>query len=302
MQLNLKTCVSQWQDWIRSEKRLSKNTVNSYKIDLRLFLDFLSEHLNKNITLEDLINLEDDEITSWFSYRLEKQNSHRSNARALSSIKSFINFLFKKKEIKISNLIKKKGPKFENTLPRPISENQVILMLKELNLETKQWVSKRNLSIIFLMWGYGLRIGETLNLKVKDFNNPDLQIIGKGGKLRLIPIQKFIFNYIKAMIEERPFSSDPDSYLFLGEKGKKLQASIIQKLIRNLRKKLLLPENTSPHSLRHTFATTLLENKVDLRSIQELLGHSSLSSTQKYTSVSSKRLKSILEVYHPRSK
>ena len=269
---------------------------------LPFFLDFLSEHFNKNITLEDLINLEDDEITSWFSYRLVKQNSHRSNARSLSSIKSFINFLFKKKEIKISNIMKKKGPKFENTLPRPISENQIIRMLRELNLEEKKWVSKRNLSIIFLMWGYGLRIGETLNLKIKDFNNPDLQIVGKGGKMRLIPIQKFIFDYVKSMIDERPFSNDPDSYLFLGEKGKRLQASIIQKLIRNLRKKLLLPENTSPHSLRHTFATTLLENMVDLRSIQELLGHSSLSSTQKYTSVSSKRLKSILEAYHPRSK
>ena len=302
MQTNLKNYISEWEDWIASEKRLSINTIDSYKIDLRLFLDFLSEHFNKDITLEDLINLEDDEITSWFSYRLEKQNSHRSNARSLSSIKSFINFLFKKKEIKISNIMKKKGPKFENALPRPISENQILRMVRELNLETKEWVSKRNLSIIFLMWGYGLRIGEILNLKVKDFNNPDLQIVGKGGKMRLIPIQKFIFDYIKSMIDKRPFSADPDSYIFLGEKGKKLQASIIQKLIRNLRKKLLLPENTSPHSLRHTFATTLLENMVDLRSIQELLGHSSLSSTQKYTSVNSKRLKSILEAYHPRSK
>tara|TARA_Y100001968_G_C19260883_1_gene669190 strand:- start:16 stop:924 length:909 start_codon:yes stop_codon:yes gene_type:complete len=302
MQPSLKNYIIQWEDWIRSEKRLSKNTIDSYKIDLRLFLDFLSEHFNKNIALEDLINLEDDEITSWFSYRLEKQNSHRSNARSLSSLKSFINFLFKKKDIKISNIMRKKGPKFENSLPRPISENQVIVMLQELNLEEKEWVAKRNLSIIFLMWGYGLRIGETLNLRVKDFNNPDLKIVGKGGKMRLIPIQMFIFDYIKSMIDERPFSKNPDNYIFLGEQGKKLQASIIQKLIRKLRKKLLLPENTSPHSLRHTFATTLLENMVDLRSIQELLGHSSLSSTQKYTSVSSKRLKSILEAYHPRSK
>ena len=97
MQTNLKNYISEWEDWIASEKRLSINTIDSYKIDLRLFLDFLSEHFNKDITLEDLINLEDDEITSWFSYRLEKQNSHRSNARSLSSIKSFINFLFKKK-------------------------------------------------------------------------------------------------------------------------------------------------------------------------------------------------------------
>ena len=152
------------------------------------------------------------------------------------------------------------------------------------------------------MWGYGLRIGEALELKVKDLKSPDIKIQGKGGKFRLVPINKTFLKYMKTMVEERPFSGDTNSYLFLGVRGKKLKASIIQKLIRSLRKKLLLPENTSPHSLRHTFATTLLESMIDLRSIQELLGHSSLSSTQKYTSVSSSRIRSVLERHHPRSK
>ena len=113
------------------------------------------------------------------------------------------------------------------------------------------------------MWGYGLRIGEVLELKVKDLESPDIKINGKGGKYRLVPINKTFLEYIKTMIEERPFSGYTNSFIFLGVRGKKLEASIIQRLIRSLRKKLLLPENTSPHSLRHTFATTLLENMVD---------------------------------------
>ena len=198
--------------------------------------------------------------------------------------------------------MKTKGPKFQTSLPRPISENQVKQLIEEILNEKNVWVSKRNLTIILLMWGYGLRIGEALELKVKDLKSPDIKIQGKGGKFRLVPINKTFLKYMKTMVEERPFSGDTNSYLFLGVRGKKLKASIIQKLIRSLRKKLLLPENTSPHSLRHTFATTLLESMIDLRSIQELLGHSSLSSTQKYTSVSSSRIRSVLERHHPRSK
>ena len=158
----------------------------------------------------------------------------------------------------------------------------------------------RNLSVLILMWGYGLRISEVLNLKLKDTNMEDLRIIGKGEKVRVIPIATEIIIFIKKMTQECPFKMKSDDFIFLGKKGKKLQPEIIQRLIRKIRDRLLLPENTTPHSLRHTFATELLQNFVDLRSIQELLGHSSLSTTQKYTSVNKDYLREILEKNHPR--
>ena len=154
-------------------------------------------------------------------------------------------------------------------------------------------------SVLVLMWGYGLRISEVLNLKLKDFYMEDLRIIGKGGKIRLIPIVNEINIFIKKMIKECPYEVKSDDFIFLGKKGGKLKPEIIQRLIRKIRNRLILPENTTPHSLRHTFATELLQNFVDLRSIQELLGHSSLSTTQKYTSVNKDYLREILEKNHP---
>lgn len=159
----------------------------------------------------------------------------------------------------------------------------------------------RDLSILLLMWGYGLRISEVLNIKVNDLQSEDLRIIGKGEKIRLIPISKEIVFYIKEMILKCPLDTNKYGFIFIGKRGKKLKAEIIQKEIRKLRNQLMLPEETTPHSLRHTFATQLLENMVDLRSIQEILGHTSLSTTQRYTKVNSDRLKAILEKNHPRA-
>ena len=194
-----------------------------------------------------------------------------------------------------------KGPKFVNSLPRPLTRNQVHKLLKSILLEKEEWIGMRDLSILLLMWGYGLRISEVLNLKIIDLQSEDLRILGKGEKIRLIPISKEIIFYINKMIHKCPFDFHENEFIFVGKRGKKLKAEIIQKEIRKLRNQLMLPEETTPHSLRHTFATQLLENMVDLRCIQEILGHSSLSTTQKYTQVSSERLKAILEKNHPRA-
>ena len=159
----------------------------------------------------------------------------------------------------------------------------------------------RDLSIILLMWGYGLRISEVINLKLSDLQTNDLQINGKGNKTRLIPIAEEVRVFLKEMIKNCPFYFEENNFIFLGTRGKKLKAEIIQKEIRNLRNSFMLPDNTTPHSFRHTFATELLENMVDLRVIQEILGHASLSTTQNYTKVSADRLKDILSKNHPRA-
>ena len=291
-----------WSSWITAEKRLSRNTFLSYQRDLVNFFNFLRSHISKEISLSEIIELSEDDITSWFSERLRNGVSHRSNARSLSSIKSFLRFLEKTKKIKLKKIISREGPKFQSSLPRPISQNQVNLIIDEIKKEKVKWILARNMSIVLLMWGYGLRIGEVLNIKGKDFYGENIEVHGKGNKKRVIPIHQNLLKYINGMLSICPFKNTNENYIYMGKRGKQLQPSIIQKLVRTIRRKLLLPENTTPHSFRHSFATHLLEKMVDLRTIQEILGHSSLSTTQKYTAVSSNKLKNILEEYHPRAK
>ena len=288
-----------WKSWIENEKRLALKTTQSYSIDLKSFLNFLSDHNNSNVDLTTIINVDEDDLSSWFYERLKKGLTHRSNARALSSIKSFFSFLIAKKLIQSSKILKIKGPKFLESLPRPLTESQTLKLFDDIKTERDRWIMMRNLSVLILMWGYGLRISEVLDLKLKDLCVEDLRIIGKGGKIRVIPIATEINNFVKKMIKECPYELKLDDFIFLGKKGGKLKPEIIQRLIRKARNRLILPENTTPHSLRHTFATELLQNFVDLRSIQELLGHSSLSTTQKYTSVNKDHLREILEKNHP---
>ena len=297
----LKKILNNWIEWINFEKRLSAQTLKAYCSDLNLFICHLQIFKNKEIELSDFESLNQTDLTSWFFSRIRDGNSHRSNARALSSIKSFIYFLLKKKRIKNSIFLNLKGPRFVDSLPRPLTRNQVHKLLKSILLEKEEWIGMRDLSILLLMWGYGLRISEVLNLKIIDLQSEDLRILGKGEKIRLIPISKEITSYINEMTQRCPFNFHKNEFIFIGKRGKKLKAEIIQKEIRKLRNQLMLPEETTPHSLRHSFATQLLENMVDLRSIQEILGHSSLSTTQRYTKVSSDRLKAVLEKNHPRA-
>ncbi len=294
--------LNNWKVWVQNEKRLSPYTLKSYQIDLRSFLDFLFIYNNETININIIYNLNEDHLLGWFYERLKNGISHRSNARALSSLKSFLRFLIKKKVIQNSKILNIKGPKFLDSLPRPLSENQILKIFDEIKKEKKQWVMIRNLISIILMWGYGLRISEVLNLKLKDLNNDEIRILGKGNKIRIIPISGEVTKIIKIMLEVSQFRFTKDDFIFLGVQGKKLKPEIIQRLIRKIRNEVILPSNTTPHSLRHTFATELLHNFADLRSIQELLGHSSLSTTQKYTSVNTDHLRKMLEKSHPRAK
>ena len=290
-----------WKSWIKNEKRLSENTVKSYCVDLKSFLDFINIHNNSSINIEILSKLDEDDLSGWFYERLKDGTGHRSNARALSSLKSFFCFLISKKIIINSKILKIKGPKFLESLPRSLTKSQIFKIIDEIKNEKNKWIMMRNLSAIILMWGYGLRISEVLNLQLKDTDKNEIRINGKGGKLRIIPVSEQIMIFIKTMLEHCPYNLTYKDFVFVGKRGGKLKPEIIQRLVREIRNKLILPDNTTPHSLRHTFATELLHNFVDLRSIQELLGHSSLSTTQKYTSVNSEYLREILEKKHPRA-
>ena len=293
---------SKWISWLKDEKRLSLNTVMAYERDLKNFFKFLMDYFSKEIVIDIFESLDEKSIRSWFFWKLKKGSKSRSNARSLSSIKSFILFLNRKNIIKNPNIINIKAPKFSSSLPRPLSDQQVEKIIYSLKKNKYEWIARRNLSIIFLMWGFGLRISEVLNLRFKDIKEDGvIYIQGKGGKQRIVPIYPEIIKYIKEMIECNPFKIINEDFIFIGQRGKKLHPTIVQKEIRQLRLQHHLPDNTTPHSFRHTFATILLNNRVDLRSIQELLGHDSLSSTQKYTQVDSKRIKEVIDNFHPRS-
>ncbi len=293
--------IKDWQDWIKSEKRLSFNTLDSYARDLTLFSTFFEEYKNKNFEFNDLENFHQDDLTAWFYSRVRRGISSRSNARSLSSLKSFCKFLIKEKVITSSTILRFKGPKFNQLLPRPLSKNQITKILERISQGKQRWVVLRNFLVIILMWGYGMRISEVLNLKKKDLNSADIFLTGKGGKQRIIPLSSETLSLLYELVEVCPFNTEEKEIIFFGTRGKKLKAEIVQKLIRDLRLELLLPDKTTPHSFRHTFATNLLKEMVDLRSIQELLGHESLSTTQKYTKVGLENLKLIIEKNHPRS-
>ena len=297
----LESAINEWRDWITNEKRLSNNTILSYIRDLRSFLSFMNLHNGIQMEFRDLKKINEDDLTGWFFHRIKNNLSQRSNARALSSIKSFFTFLTKKRLIKSSVILFINGPKFRNSLPRPLTKNQVNEIFRFVKYEKTKWILIRNLSVLILMWGYGLRIGEVLNLRKKDLSFSGIRIKGKGGKIRVIPmLEKFIL-FIKTLEKECPFTLESEQFFFRGKRGGTLQPTIIQKLIRDIRKTLCFSENVTPHSLRHTFASELLENFTDLRTIQELLGHSSLSTTQRYTAVSTKRIQNMLEKNHPLS-
>lgn len=301
MNKSLESTINEWSDWITNEKRLSNNTILSYVRDLRSFVKFMNSHYGNQMEFKDLTKINEDDLTGWFFQRIKNNLSQRSNARALSSIKSFFTFLIKKRLIKSSVILFINGPKFRNSLPRPLTKNQINEIFRFIKYEKTKWILIRNLSVIILMWGYGLRIGEVLNLRKKDLSLSGIRIKGKGGKIRVIPmLEKFII-FIRTLEKECPFVIEGDQFFFRGRRGGTLQPTIIQKLIRDIRKTLCFSENVTPHSLRHTFASELLENFADLRTIQELLGHSSLSTTQRYTAVSTKRIQNMLEKNHPLS-
>ena len=297
----VESVICEWSNWIKNEKRLSNNTILSYIRDLKSFMSFLDSHYGNQIEFKDIERVSEDDITGWFFQRIKNSISQRSNARALSSIKSFFTFLTKKKLIKSSAILFINGPKFKNSLPRPLTKKQVAEIFKFVKYEKTKWILIRNLSVIILMWGYGLRISEVLNLRKKDLNFSGIRIKGKGNKIRVIPILEKVIFFIKTLEKECPFILENDQFFFRGKRGGALQPTVIQKLIRDIRKTLYFSEKVTPHSLRHTFASELLENFTDLRTIQELLGHSSLSTTQRYTAVSTTRIQNMLEKNHPLS-
>lgn len=289
--------------FLTSERRYSAHTIAAYERDLRFFFQFLIAYLGESPRKKDLEKLKVRDFRAFLAERRRKGVSARSVARALSSLRSFFRYLDLSEGVKNTHLHNVSAPKLDKSLPRPLSPNDSLDVMDNISaFETEDWVMARDIAVVTLLYGCGLRISEALSLNQGQAPKGDsMRIRGKRNKERLVPILPQVSNAIARYQSLCPFKLKQDDPLFVGVQGKRLSPRIIQKAMEKVRKSLGLPDSATPHALRHSFATHLLAAGGDLRTIQELLGHASLKSTQHYTDVDSESLLMIYDKAHPRS-
>lgn len=306
---DLQAALTSWARYLKTERRVSPRTMDAYFRDIRQFTSFLQGHLGGILTLAGLQSLRTSDFRAFLAGRRADNISHRSLSRALSSIRSLFRYLKKRQLVDNPALSALRTPKLAHTLPRPLSASTALKLLQLLHPDTVQgpakWIAARDMAVLSLLYGAGLRISEALGLDRRDAPIPGtettMRITGKGGKTRLVPILPAISSAIADYLELCPAHAGPDAPLFVGLRGGRLGPRAVQARMQQLRGALGLPKQATPHALRHSFATHLLAGGGDLRTIQELLGHASLSSTQIYTEVNAQHLLDIHAKAHPRA-
>ena len=303
---DLAAAVVDWQAWLRDEKRASPHTCAAYRRDLAHFLAFLTEHLGAVPALADLAALRSADFRAWLAQRAGAGLQRSSTARALSTLRGFFRWLKRRELVDNAALASLRTPKVPKAVPKALTAaeaEEAIATVGELSDD--DWTGKRDCAVLLLLYGCGLRIGEALGLNRGMAPKPgqdSLLVTGKGNKQRMVPLLPVVTEAITDYLAACPFAQQKDSPLFLGKRGGALSARRVQERLQELRLLLGLPESATPHALRHSFATHLLAGGGDLRAIQELLGHASLASTQRYTEVD---VAGLLEVYdraHPRAR
>lgn len=300
--------IGRWLGHLRSERRLAAKTLEAYERDLRQFLVFLSEHWGDRVSLKQFGNLATADIRAFMAMRRADAIASRSLMRALAGLRSFAKFLEREGKGKLGSLAAVRAPKVGKTLPKPLTvENARRMADADIRAgeEREQWVLARDAAVMALLYGSGLRISEALGLKRRDVPAPGagdvLVVTGKGNKTRMVPVLQNVLALIAEYVSMCPYALAPDKPIFLGARGGPLSPRIIQLAMERLRGALGLPDSATPHALRHSFATHLLGRGGDLRAIQELLGHASLSTTQIYTAVDTERLLDVYKTAHPRA-
>ncbi len=299
--------IYDWRSWIANERRASKHTLDAYSRDLAAFLDFLTDHLGGPPDLAALAALTAADFRSYLANRMKHGLSHASSARAISTLRNFFRFLDRNGLAHNAAIAVMRTPKQPAPVPRPLSEDEALDVIvaagDDAGINRAPWICLRDMALFTLLYGCGLRIDEALKLNRRDTPGGDTMMVdGKGGKQRLVPVLPLVIDSIAAYIEACPYDIAPDGPLFLGARGARLNPGVVQREMRRLRVRLGLPDTATPHALRHSFATHLLGAGGDLRTIQELLGHASLSTTQRYTAVDSARLVAVYRDAHPRAR
>ena len=302
---DLAEAIARWCEWLASERRVSPHTLAAYGRDLAQFLDFIAEHRGGIPDLAALTALTPADFRAWLAHRVGHDIGRASNARGLSTLRNFFRFLDRRGLAKNAALIAVKSPKLPKPVPKAMSEDEAQTALDGVaGMEREVWIAKRDRAILTLLYGAGLRLGEALGMRRGDapLAAGAMSITGKGNKTRMVPILPAVAAAIQDYLAACPHALANDAPLFVGARGGPLHPRLVQGQMMKLRAALGLPEHATPHALRHSFATHLLAGGGDLRSIQELLGHASLSTTQRYTKVDAARLLTVYDSAHPRAK
>ena len=301
--------LKRWLEFISAERRLSPKTVEAYARDVGFFLSFLTEHLGHAPKLADLSKLAPADIRSFLAFRRSNGVEARTLSRSLAAARSFARFLEREGRGKSDALSAVRAPKIAKTLPRPLDAASAMALTEASTraYETRApWVLARDAAVLSLLYGAGLRIAEALSLTRGEIPEPgtadSITVTGKGNKTRMVPLIPQITQAIADYIAICPFDLAANEPVFRGEKGGPLSPRIVQLAMERMRGALGLPDSATPHALRHSFATHLLARGGDLRSIQELLGHASLATTQIYTQVDSTHLLEAYRAAHPRAR
>jgi integrase/recombinase XerC len=300
-QPNLAKALGDWQQWLKVEKNVSKHTLRAYQGDISQFVQFLANHKAQSIGISDVSGTSLNEFRGWMSRQTMNGRANASRARTLSGLKNFLSWMDKQGIAHNAAIKTVRTPKLPRKLPRPLHENQAFRVLEENG--DGDWIALRDKALFTLLYACGLRIDEALSLDVGGLPRDGfLRVIGKGRKERQVPVLPIVTETMNAYRAACPYAEENARPLFLGEKnGKRLNQGVAQKAMRDLRCTLGLPDTATPHALRHSFATHLLQNGANLREIQELLGHASLSTTQRYTDINAEEMLAIYKKAHPRA-
>ncbi|MFP7674241.1 tyrosine recombinase XerC [Marivita sp. S0852] len=294
------------QGWLAASRALNgtaDNTLTAYRADVVDFIAFMTVYKAEAQGLAPLARITVPDMRAWMAHTRTGGASARSLARKLSAVKSFYRWLSEREGFEPTAVLSTRAPKFEKKLPRPLNEDAARAMIATVGEQSqKGWVGARDMAVVTLLYGCGLRISEALGLKGRDLPLGDaMRIVGKGGKERVVPVLPVAREAVQRYVALCPFDMEPDAPVFRGVRGGALNARLVQKVTEQARLQLGLPATATPHAMRHSFATHLLSAGGDLRAIQELLGHASLSTTQAYTSVDTVHLMKVYEASHPKA-
>jgi len=294
--------AARWHDYLLHDRRRSPHTVRAYVATAHRFIGFLGEYRGESVDSAALLTLSAPDLRAFLARRRGEGLGAASAARELSAVRAFLTFAAERSG-NSPHYPRTRAPKRPRTLPRPVAPDEAMALADDVAAAASQdWIGARDLAILLLLYGAGLRVAEALSLTARDLPiGQALRVTGKRSKTRIVPIVPAVAEAIQAYVSQCPFPLSGEAPLFLGARGGPLNPDLVRRSVAAARKRLGLPDTLTPHALRHSFATHLLARGADLRSLQELLGHASLSSTQIYTAVDAARLLDVYRHAHPRA-
>lgn len=294
--------VAQWGDFLADDLRRSAHTVRAYVATAHRLIAFLGQYRGEAIHAGALTDVSAADLRAFLAERRNSGLGAASAAREVSGIRAFLKYAAEQQG-RVPQVPRTRAPRKPKNLPRPASPEDAMALAEDAGaFASEPWMGARDLAILLLLYGSGLRVSEALSLSARDLPiGETIRVTGKRAKTRIVPVVAPVREAIEAYVRQCPYAIANDSPLFVGARGGPLSADLVRRAVRAARKRLGLPDTLTPHALRHSFATHLLARGADLRSLQELLGHASLSSTQIYTAVDAARLLDVYRHAHPRA-